>query len=253
MVKASSIIRRLAFYAAIVGVWQAVFMMHVLPETLLPSPAQVVDTLFYNASTGVLPFAVGTSLWRLFAGFVIAVAGGFAIGLYMARYRVVHETIGSVALGLQSIPSIAWVPIGLIWFGLTDAGILFVVIISTIFAMAMSTYSGIRNVPPVYIRAARNMGATGFSLLANVIFPAALPHIVSGMRQAWSFAWRALITAEWVFAFLGLGFMLLVGRELLNMAQVISVIIVVMAIGLFIDLLLFSKAEKIVEARWGLR
>lgn len=253
MVKTSSMVRRLVFYAGIVGVWQVISMIHVLPETLLPSPLQVIDTLVYRASTGALPFAVGTSLWRLFAGFAIAVAGGFAIGLYMAKYNVVHETVGSVVLGLQSIPSIAWVPVGLIWFGLNDAGILFVVVIGTIFAMAMSTYTGIRNIPPIYIRAARNMGASGISLLANVIFPAALPHIVSGMRHGWSFAWRALINAETLFAFLGLGFLLNVGRHLFNMAEVISVMIVIMALGLIIDLLLFSKIEKAVEARWGIR
>ncbi len=253
MVQASSIARRLVFYAAIIGVWQAVAAANVFPETLLPSPLQVGETLVHTASTGALPFAVGTSLWRLFAGFAIAVGLGFVMGFYMARYRTVHETLGSVVLGLQSIPSIAWVPVGLIWFGLNDAGILFVVIIGTIFSMAMSTYTGIRNVPPIYINAARNMGARGLALLTNVIFPAALPHIVSGMRHSWSFAWRALINAEMLFAFLGLGFMLLVGRDLFNMAQVISVMIVIMALGLVIDLLLFSKVEKKVEARWGIK
>ncbi len=253
MVETSSTIRRLIFYAGIVGVWQVIFIAHVLPETLLPSPLQVIDTLAYKTSTGALPFAVGTSMWRLSAGFAIAVAGGFAIGLYMAKYKVVHETVGSVVLGLQSIPSIAWVPVGLIWFGLNDAGIIFVVTIGTIFAMAMSTYTGIRNIPPIYIKAARNMGASGISLLTNVVFPAALPHIVSGMRHGWSFAWRALINAEVLFTFLGLGFMLSVGRDLFDMAQVISVMIVIMAIGLITDLLLFSKLEKTVEARWGLK
>lgn len=253
MVQGSSLAKRVVFYAAIVGVWQGVFMAKVLPDTLLPSPLQVIDTLVYNASTGALPFAVGTSLWRLFVGFVLAVAGGVAMGLYMAKYKTVHETLGSLVLGLQSIPSIAWVPVGLIWFGLNDAGIIFVVVIGTIFAMAMSTYTGIRNIPPIYIRAARNMGAKGISLLTNVVFPAALPHLVSGMRHSWGFAWRALINAETLFLFLGLGFMLEIGRELFSMAQVISVMIVIMAIGLIIDLLVFSKIEKIVETKWGLR
>jgi NitT/TauT family transport system permease protein len=158
-----------------------------------------------------------------------------------------------LVLGLQSIPSIAWVPIGLIWLGLNDAGIIFVVVIGTIFSMAMSTYSGIRNIPPIYVRAARNMGAKGVSLLTNVIFPAALPHLVSGMRHAWGFAWRALINAEMLFLFLGLGFMLNIGREIFSMAHVAAVMIVIMAIGLTIDLLIFSKIERTVESRWGLR
>ncbi|MFQ5940758.1 MAG: ABC transporter permease [Nitrososphaerales archaeon] len=253
MAQGRALTKRLIFYAAIVGVWQAIYMTEVLPEMLFPSPLQVIDTFVETASSGALPFAVGTSLLRLFVGFVIAVAGGIAIGLYMAKYRTVHETLGSLVLGLQSIPSIAWVPIGFIWFGLNDAGIIFVVVIGTIFSMAMSTYSAIRNIPPIYLRAARNMGAKGISLLANVVFPAALPHLVSGMRHAWSFAWRALINAEMLFLFFGLGFMLNIGRELFSMAQVISIMIVIMSIGLTIDLLLFSRIERTVESKWGLR
>lgn len=249
----TSITKRLVFYAGIVGVWQAIAMANVFPETLLPSPLMVIEALITKASTGALPFAVGTSLWRLFAGFAMAVAGGFAIGFYMARYKTVHETVGSVILGLQSIPSIAWVPIGLIWFGLNDAGVLFVVVVGTIFAMAMSTYTGIRNIPPIYIKAARNMGASGIGLLTNVVFPAALPHIVSGMRHGWSFAWRALINAEMLFNFLGLGFLLNVGRSLFRMEEVIAVMLVIMALGLTIDLLLFSKIEKVVETKWGIK
>lgn len=253
MIETSSIIKRLIFYAGIVGIWQAIAMANVLPETLLPSPLMVIYALVDKASTGALPFAVGTSLWRLFAGFAIAVAGGFAIGLYMAKYKVVHETVGSAILGLQSIPSIAWVPVGLIWFGLSDSAILFVVILGTIFAMAISTYAGIRNIPPIYIKAARNMGAGGIALLTNVVFPAALPHIVSGMRHGWSFAWRALINAEMLLNFLGLGFLMNVGRSLFRMEEVIAVMLVIMALGLTIDLLLFSKVEKVVETKWGLR
>jgi NitT/TauT family transport system permease protein len=254
MARGSSLAKRVVFYAAIVGVWQTIYMANVLPETLFPSPLQVIQTLANSAATGELPFAVGTSLWRLFVGFVLAVAGGIAMGLYMAKYKTVHETLGSLVLGLQSIPSIAWVPIGLIWFGLNDAGIIFVVVIGTIFAMAMSTYSGIKNIPPIYIRAARNMGAKGASLLTNVVFPAALPHLVSGMRHAWGFAWRALINAEVLFfGLVGLGFMLSIGREIFSMAHVISVMIVIMAIGLIIDRLIFSRIEKTVESRWGLR
>lgn len=244
-------VRRIIFYAAIVGVWQLVFMSHLMPELILPSPLQVLETLAHKASTGALPFAVGTSLWRLFAGFAIAVGIGLAAGLCMARYKVVYETVGSTVLGLQSIPSIAWVPVSLIWFGLNDLGVLFVVVVGTVFSMTASTYTGIKNVPPIYVRAARNMGASGLSLMTNVVFPAALPHLVSGMRHSWSFAWRALINVEMLFGFLGLGFMLEVGRETIDMSLVISVMLVIMALGLMIDLLLFSRIEKAVSSKWG--
>jgi NitT/TauT family transport system permease protein len=253
MNKTSSIIKRVVFYAAIVGVWQAIYMAAVLPEMLLPSPLQVMETLISSAATGELPFSVGTSLLRLFVGFIISIAIGVAMGLYMAKHKTVYETLGSLVLGLQSIPSIAWVPIGLIWFGLNDAGVIFVVVTGSTFSMAMSTYSAIRNIPPIYLRAARNMGAKGISLLTSVVFPAALPYLVAGMRHTWSFAWRALMNAEMLFKFLGLGFMLIAAREINSMAHVIAVMIVIMAIGLVIDLLIFSKIERTVESRWGLR
>jgi NitT/TauT family transport system permease protein len=124
---------------------------------------------------------------------------------------------------------------------------------SSVFSVMLSTYSGLRNVPPIYIRAARNMGAKGFSLFRYVLIPAATPTLIMGMRQAWSFAWHALIGAEMLITTLvGLGYILSVGREFSNMNQIIATMIVIFTIGLIFDRVVFVKIEEKIRDRWGL-
>ncbi len=245
--------KKILFYAIIVIVWYSIYLSNIVPELILPSPLQVAESLGLLITNGTLPFAIGTSFVRLLIGFIVAISIGFTLGYYMARYKSIYDTLGSLVLGLQSIPSMAWVPIGIIWFGLNDMGIIFVIIASTIFSVAMSTYTGIKNVPPIYIKAASNMGAKGLILLYEVILPAALPYLISGLRQAWSFAWRGLISAEMLFALLGVGFLLIAARNLYDMAQVIAIMLVIMAIGLAMDSLVFSRIERKIAERYGLR
>ena len=247
------IIKKIIFYAIIVVVWYAIYLSNIVPELILPSPLQVAESFASLLASGALPIAIANSFMRLIIGFVIAVSIGFGLGFYMAKYKSIYDTLGSLVLGLQSIPSMAWVPIGIIWFGLNDLGIIFVIIASTVFSMTMTTYSAIKNVPPIYIKAARNMGAKGLTLLLEVTLPASLPYLISGLRQAWSFAWRGLISAEMLFAFIGIGFLLIAARNVYDMAQVIAVMLVIMAIGLVIDSLIFSKLEQKIAARYGLK
>jgi NitT/TauT family transport system permease protein len=171
----------------------------------------------------------------------------------MARVETVNQTIGSIVLGLQSIPSVAWVPLGIVWFGLTDAGIIFVTVAGSIFAVTINTYSGVKNINPDYIAAAQNMGAKGEQLITRVLIPAAFPYMISGFKQGWAFAWRGVIGAELLFSFLGLGFLLNVGRQLNDVSQVIAMMLVIMLIGILIDGLVFKRLEDKVMARWGLR
>ena len=171
----------------------------------------------------------------------------------MARVETVNQTIGSLVLGLQSIPSIAWVPLAILWFGLTDSGIIFVTAIGAIFAVTINTYTGVKNINPSYIEAARNMGAKGGQLIITVLIPAAFPFIISGFKQGWAFAWRGVIGAELLFSFLGLGFLLNVGRQLNDVSQVIAIMIVIMGIGILVDGVVFKRIENKVMTRWGLR
>jgi len=206
----------------------------------------------FTAVDGSLFFGIGTSLWRLIVGLSIAIAGGMILGIFMARIKTVNQTIGSLVLGLQSIPSVAWVPLALLWFGFTDAGIIFVTIIGAMFAVTINTYTGVKNIDPNYIDAARNMGAKGSQLITSILIPAAFPYMISGFKQGWAFAWRGVIGAELLFSFLGLGFLLNVGRQLGDVSQVISIMLVIMAIGILIDGFVFKKIENKVMFRWGL-
>jgi len=190
---------------------------------------------------------------RLIVGLAIAIAGGITLGIFMARMETVNQTIGSLVLGLQSIPSIAWVPLALIWFGVSDAGIIFVTAIGAIFAVTINTYTGVKNIDPHYIEAAQNMGAKGSQLITLVLMPAAFPYMISGFKQGWAFAWRGVIGAEILFSFLGLGFLLNVGRQTIDVSQVIAVMVVIMGIGILVDGLVFKRLENKVMSRWGLR
>jgi NitT/TauT family transport system permease protein len=172
----------------------------------------------------------------------------------MIKFRGFGKTMSSFALGLQSFPSIAWVPFAILLIGLNDLGIFFVVIMSSIFSVMLSTYSGINNIPTIYLRAAENMGAKGLVLFRLVMLPAATPSLIVGIRQAWSFAWHALIGAEiLIAASVGLGHILLVGREFQLMDQIIAAMITIFAIGFVFDRLVFYKLEDKVRAKWGLK
>ncbi len=244
---------KIVFYVGLVAAWQAIAMAGVWPSNIFPSPYEVGEDIVYGAADGSLLHGFATSMWRLAVGLAVSIAGGVVLGIFMARTEAVNQTIGSLVLGLQSIPSIAWVPLGILWFGLTDAGIIFVVAIGAIFAVTINTYTGVKNIHPHYIEAARNMGARGGKLVTEVLIPAAFPYMISGFKQGWAFAWRGVIGAELLFSYLGLGYMLYVGRSLNDISQIISVMLIIMATGLLVDAVLFKRLEFKVMSRWGLR
>ena len=243
---------RAAFYVGVVLVWQGVASAGIWPSSVFPSPYEVAEDLAYGVADGSLLYGVATSMWRLSAGLAMAVAGGLALGIVMARSEAVNQTLGSLVLGLQSIPSIAWVPLAILWYGLNDAGIIFVVAIGAVFAVTINTYTGVKNIDPHYLEAARNMGARGSQLVTDVLIPAAFPYMIAGFKQGWAFAWRGVIGAELLFAFLGLGHLLYAARSLTDISQVIAVMLVIMLMGLIVDGLAFKRLEKRVMSRWGL-
>src|ERR687898_2136770 len=241
------------FIAAFIGTWQLVFMLGIWPEVSLPSPAMVAKSFVDLVKNMTLIVSIGVTMYRLVIGFTLSIIIGVSVGLAMVKFPGFGKTMSSFAVGLQSFPSIAWVPFAILLIGLNDFGILFVVIMSSVFSVMISTYSGIRNISPIYIRAARNMGARGVSLFRHVMIPAATPSLITGIRQAWSFAWHALIGAEMLITTLvGLGHILFVGREFQLMGQIIATMITIFAIGLLFDRFVFYKLEEKVRAKWGL-
>jgi NitT/TauT family transport system permease protein len=240
------------FLAIFVGVWQTVFMLGIWPAVSMPSPVMVAWSFAKIISNLSLPEGVVVTLGRLVAAFVVSIALGTLIGLAMIKFKGFGKTLNSFSAGLLSFPSIAWVPFSILLIGFNDLGIMFVVIMSSIFSVMISTYSSIRNIPPIYMDAAKNMGAKGFALFRHVTIPAATPSLIIGLRQAWSFAWHAVIGAEILMSVVGLGHILSVGRDFLDMGEVIASMITIFAIGLVVDRLLFYKLDYRIRRKWGL-
>lgn len=241
------------FLAAFVGVWQLIYVLGIYPPTLIPSPAAVATTAIELFENNSLIVGFAATMWRLVAGFMLSIGIGGAIGLVMVKFPGFGKTMSSFAVGLLTFPSIAWVPFSILLIGFNDFGILFVVVMASMFSIMVSTYSAMRNIPPIYLHAARNMGAKGFTLFRYVMIPAATPSLIMGVRQGWSFAWHALIGAEMLITTLyGLGHVLSVGREFNDMSQIIATMITIFAIGLLFDRLVFLRLEEKVRTRWGL-
>lgn len=189
---------------------------------------------------------------RILIGYSTSVLIGSFIGILIVKFKYLDDNLSPLILGLQTLPSICWLPFAILWFGLGESAITFVIAIGSTFAIAMSIESGIKNVNPLFIRAGRTMGAKGFTLYRKIIIPAALPNIVMGLKQAWSFAWRALMAGEMLTATRGLGQVLMWGRDLADISQVMAVMIVIILIGLLVDKLIFTSVEKNIRYKWGL-
>ena len=244
--------RRLGFFAALLAFWALLAGRHVWDETLFPGPLAVGRTLWGLVIDGSLPDAVAVSLRRVIVGYLLSLAIGVPLGILLARQRWAEETVGSLVTGFQALPSICWLPLALLWFGLNDRAILFVVVMGSMVSITVAVRDGVRNLPPTYVRAARTMGTDGWRLYTDVLLPASLPAVMTGAKLGWSYAWRALMSGELLFVSLGLGHMLMMGRELSDMSQVLSVMIVIIALGLLADNMIFGSLERLVRRQWGL-
>ncbi len=221
---------------------------------LVPTPRQVWDYLAAATEDGTLWRATLVTMRRLLIGYLVGLIGGIPVGLLCARWTLFRDTIGTLALGLQTLPSVCWVPLALIGFGQTESAMLFVVVMGTLWSVVIATETGVRNVPPIFRRAALTMGSKRLHIWFKVILPSALPFIVSGMKQGWAFAWRSLMAAEIFVTILtgfGLGQLLQFGRDQNAMEQVIGIMVVIVVIGLLADKILFSPFERFLHRRWG--
>jgi NitT/TauT family transport system permease protein len=246
------VMRRSLFFIGFLLLWLVLSTAHLWPPYLFPSPVQVALSLWKGIQDGTVLIGIAGSMWRLFRGYMAALVIGLTLGLLLARVRPIKDTLGLLVMGLQALPSICWLPLALLWFGLNERAILFVVVMGAVFSIAQSTEDGIRNTPPVYLKAARTLGARGLRIYSAVVLPAALPNIVVGMKLGWSFAWRSLMAGELLYALPGLGHLLTMGRELNDMSQVLAVIVVIIALGLATDRLVFGTMERTLRERWGL-
>ncbi|HEY9171523.1 MAG TPA: ABC transporter permease [Verrucomicrobiae bacterium] len=242
------------FFTALLVLWEVLVRAELWSRVLVPAPLDVARYLVGAIRDETLPHAVGVTLQRLLLGYAVGVLLGLPMGLLHARFKFLQDTMGLMALGLQTLPSVCWVPLALLWFGQTESAMLFIVVMGSLWSILLATDNGVRNVPPIYARAARTMGSRGLHTWLKVILPASLPFIVSGMKQGWAFAWRSLMAAEIFITILtgfGLGQLLHYGRELHAMDAVLGVMLVIVAVGLLADKVLFAPLERFLHRRWG--
>lgn len=240
----------------VLGLWQLAFALDLKPDYQLPSPLMVWDALAEEWYKGTILGVVWQSVSRGALGFLVALAVGTPLGLLVARVRPVRAAIGPILSGLQSLPSVAWVPAAIIWFGLTDATIYAVVLLGAVPSIANGLVAGVDQIQPLHLRAGQVIGATGLRGVRHVLLPAALPGYLAGLKQGWAFSWRSLMAAELIATSpelgAGLGQLLETGRSYQDMPLVLGAILLILLVGIGIELLIFAPVERRVLRHRGL-
>lgn len=235
--------------AILVVIWAAA--SEIARSPLLPGPIEVARALARAIAAGTLVRAVAISTARLVVGYAIALALGIPAGLVLARSERTKRALGPLVLGLSSVPSICWLPLAIVWFGLSEAAIQIVVVLGAALPVTMATEGAVRQLPPTVERAARTMGATGVTLIVRVLLPAAMPGIVSGAKIGWTFALRSLMAGELLFVSGGLGQLLETGRDLADTALVLGIVAVIVLLSRVSERVLFGPIERGIARRWG--
>jgi NitT/TauT family transport system permease protein len=246
---------KLLAIAIVLGVWQAVVMSGWRPTYVLPGPIDVLARLWHDLGTVELWSAVAITLRRAVWGFALSVVIGVAVGGLVSRFAVLRAAIGSLITGLQTMPSIAWFPLAILLFKLSEEAITFVVILGAAPSIANGLIHGIDHIPPVLTRAGRVLGATGFAAYRHVILPAAMPSFTAGLKQGWAFAWRSLMAGELIVVIANkasLGQLLQVNRELADAEGLLAVMLVILIIGILLDSLVFGQIERRIRVKRGL-
>lgn len=228
----------------LLALWQLVVSRGWQPDYVLPSPGQVFNALREQQAQGVLWDSITNSLSRGVKGFLISIAVATPIGLLLGTNRLLRSFLRPVLTGLQQLPSVAWVPAAIIWFGLSDATIYAVVLLGAIPSIANGLIAGIDQVPPLFHRVGHVLGAGRWLRVTRILIPAAWPGFLAGLEQGWAFAWRSLMAAELIAVSPalgpGLGQMLDVGRQLGDMSLVLGSIVTIMMVGILIERTVFN-------------
>ncbi len=244
--------KHVVFYGVLIGLWALLAALKIWPPYVFPTPKGVFESLWAGFADHSFWIAIAVSMKRMIIGYALSVVLGMILGLGVASNKFLEETMGGLLVSLQSLPSICWLPLAVLWFGLSEKAILFVVVMGSLLSVTIAMETGRQQMPKIYGMAGRNLGARGFPLFWYVLLPASLPYIVSGLKQGWAFAWRSLISGEMIFVSLGLGQLLMMGRDLNDMSQVIAVMLLIIAIGYVVDGLVFKTIERHLQRKWGL-
>jgi NitT/TauT family transport system permease protein len=245
---------QLAAIGIVLAIWQLVVALEVKPPWVLPGPTDVLPRLVADLGDD-LPAAIATTLRRAALGFGLALAIGTLLGLAIVRWRLLRTAAASLITGLQTMPSIAWFPFAILIFGLSEAAIMFVVVLGAAPSVANGLINGVDHIPRILLRAGTVLGARGVDKYRFVVLPGALPAFVGGTKQAWAFAWRSLMAGELLVIIAqqpALGVQLQLQREIVDATGLLGTMIVILAIGILVDQLLFGTVERQIRARRGL-
>ena len=247
---------KIAAIVLALAAWQFVIWLEWKPKFALAPPGEAFEDFREMAGDGTLWRATRITLWRAAQGFAVSIVLGVVIGSVVSRFRPVRAAVGSLITGLQTMPSVAWVPFAIVIFRRDyEAAIMFVMVLGATPSIANGLISGADHIPPILLRAGRVLGAEGLSAYRHIILPAALPAFVGGVKQGWAFLWRSLMAAELIAVVPGkesIGFLLQVNRELANSSGLIATMIVILVIGIVVDSVVFGTLDRAIRSRWGL-
>ena len=253
---AGTVLPPLVALALAIGVWQALWASAIWPEYKLPAPVDVWLVIWERIAEGQAVDILWTSVHRAVLGFAAAVLIATPLGLLVAKVRLVRAAIGPLLSGLQSLPSVAWVPAAVLWFGLTDWAMYMVVLLGSVPSIANGLVAGIDQIPPILPRVGKVLGAGRLANARHILLPAALPGYLAGLKQGWAFSWRSLMAAELIATSpqlgFGLGAFLDNGRQLSDMPMVMAAIFMILLVGIGIELLFFRPVERSVLRARGL-
>jgi NitT/TauT family transport system permease protein len=251
----SAIWPKAAAVGIVLAVWQLVAWSGIRPAYVLPGPLPVLERLASDLIGADLLQAVAITLQRAVIGFGMALIIGCLLGLAIVRSKLLRTAAASLITGLQTMPSIAWFPLAILLFGLNETAIMFVVILGAAPSIANGLISGVDHIPRILLRAGQVLGARGVARYRHVIFPAALPSFIGGLKQGWAFAWRSLMAGELLVIIAGqpsIGVRLQFARDFSDATGLLAMMLVILAIGISVDLLFFGTLDRSIRRRWGL-
>jgi NitT/TauT family transport system permease protein len=237
----------------VLALWEIVHLTG-WKKYVLPGPSAVFANLWSQMQHAELWQAIDITMRRAVIGFALSVIIGAVIGAFVSRIKPLRAATGSLITAMQTMPSIAWFPFAIILFGATTQAIVFVIVLGSAPSVANGLITGVDYIPPLLLRAGKTMGLKRLSLYRHLILPAALPSFVSGLKQAWAFAWRSLLAGELLVIIIGqpsIGALLNADQDQADMTSAIAIMIVILALGIIIDAL-FTRADTVIRNRRGM-
>ncbi len=244
--------RELLPFAVGVAVWQALSSLNIWPPVLFPSPVQVFWSFVADIKSGELPKALSVSLGSLAYGFLIGAAVALPLGYLMGLNRASRNFFDPLVNLLQAIPGLAWIPFAILWFGLGQGAVVFIIVMSVFFPVLHNLLTGIRLVQPVLVEASQTLGASRWSIIVHVIFPSTLPNLMTGVRLGIAFGFRSLVGGEMIASTDGIGYQIYNAQQYFQSAQIVVGMLAIGIVWLLLDRLVLRPIEAHTTMRWGL-